>query len=138
MDRRRRMRDAFAPVFSEIETQACVADRFVDTNQYRVMQATLWANVVSDPEAVGIEQEDLEALHMAVNDELERVLGPGHDLHETFRFVNSKAGEATMNELRLLPEHQDLLKYFASMILDPDGHRRWMDQIREQQQKDKR
>jgi len=24
-----------------------------------------------------------------------------------------------------------LLQYFSSMILDPDGHKKWMDEIRE-------
>ncbi len=38
-----------------------------------------------------------------------------------------------MNELRLTPEHKDLLMYFHSMIVDPEGHKKWMDEIRARQ-----
>ena len=34
-----------------------------------------------------------------------------------------------MQEARLTQNHKDLLLYFSSMILDPEGHRRWMQSI---------
>jgi hypothetical protein len=48
---------------------------------------------------------------------------------ECFRFINSKAGEQAMKEARLNQTHKELLLYFSSMILDPDGHRRWMSTV---------
>jgi hypothetical protein len=36
-----------------------------------------------------------------------------------------------MREARLTQHHKELLLYFSSMILDPDGHKRWMDHVRE-------
>jgi hypothetical protein len=30
-----------------------------------------------------------------------------------------------------ITHHRDLLLYFASMILDPEGHRRWMTEVAE-------
>ncbi len=89
--------------------------------------------MVTDPDDVGVDEADLEVLHDVLNEELERQLGPAFSVTECFRFLTSRDGEAAMNELRLTPEHKDLLLYFASMILDPDGHKRWMDEIRQQQ-----
>jgi hypothetical protein len=34
-----------------------------------------------------------------------------------------------MKNARLNQTHRELLLYFSSMILDPDGHRRWMEMI---------
>ncbi|GIS19205.1 MAG: hypothetical protein CM15mP120_11210 [Pseudomonadota bacterium] len=34
-----------------------------------------------------------------------------------------------MIEAKLNQTHKDLLQYFSSMILDPDGHKRWMEEI---------
>ena len=48
-----------------------------------------------------------------------------------YRFISSKEGEKTMAEAKLNQTHKDLLQYFSSMILDPDGHKRWMAAIRE-------
>ena len=36
-----------------------------------------------------------------------------------------------MQAARLNQTHRELLLYFASMILDPDGHKRWMDVVLE-------
>jgi hypothetical protein len=49
-----------------------------------------------------------------------------------FTFISSKPGEQAMVEAKLNQTHKDLLQYFSSMILDPDGHKKWMDEIREQ------
>ena len=78
---------------------------------------------------MGIEEDDLEPLHDIVVDEIADAIG-AEDLHEVFRFISSKAGEAAMAEARLTQSHKDLLQYFSSMILDPDGHKRWMEEIR--------
>ena len=31
-----------------------------------------------------------------------------------------------LDQARMSQTHRELLLYFSSMILDPDGHRRWM------------
>ena len=83
------------------------------------------------PDEVGIEEDELEALHDIVVEEIEDAIGV-RDLYEVFRFISSKDGEAAMAEARLTQSHKDLLQYFSSMILDPEGHKRFMDHIREE------
>ncbi|MEM9316701.1 MAG: hypothetical protein AAGA95_18995 [Pseudomonadota bacterium] len=72
------------------------------------------------------------ALYELLSGESAEVLGAGCDLRSCFEFVNSKAGERAMGAARLNQAHRDMLVYFASMMLDPDGHRRWMDEIRDE------
>lgn len=122
----------FRPVLEDITERSTVADRFIDKDIYRILAATVWANVVLDPDAVGLDEFALEDLHDIVNDWSGRILGvEAGTIAEMFRWLNSKAGERAMQQAQLTPNHRDLLLYFASMILDPDGHRRWMDTIRD-------
>ena len=123
---------AFEPVFADIKERATVAERFIDRSLYQVYVATLWANVVLSPSEAGIEEEDLEELHDLVTADIQSVLGDNEDLMTVFTFISSKPGEQTMVEAKLNQTHKDLLQYFSSMILDPDGHKKWMDEIREQ------
>jgi len=67
----------------------------------------------------------------SLRSEIERVMGPGNDLTACFSFVNSKKGQAAMEEARLTPNHKDLLLYFCSLILDPEGHRKWAEGVRD-------
>ena len=110
-------------------------ERFIDRNLYQVYMATLWANVVLSPSEAGIDEEDLEGLHDLVVDELSEVLGKGTDLKTVFEFISSKPGEQAMLEAKLNQTHKDLLQYFSSMILDPEGHERWMSEIRDNMNK---
>ena len=122
----------FRPVLEDITERSTVVDRFIDKDIYRILAATVWANVVLDPDAVGLDEFALEDLHDIVNDWSGRILGvEAGTIAEMFRWLNSKAGERAMQQAQLTPNHRDLLLYFASMILDPDGHRRWMDTIRD-------
>lgn len=121
----------FHPVLSEIGERSRVAESFVDKDLYRVYIATLWANVVLDPAEVGIGEDDLEDLHDIVNSRVADVLGADQNVRECFKFVNSKSGERAMQAARLTQNHKDLLLYFSSMILDPDGHKRWMEYVSE-------
>jgi hypothetical protein len=125
------IRQRFEPMLQEIEEHSCVTDKFVDRDVYQLYVATLWANVVLHPADAGIREADLELVHDLVNERMASVLGDGASISECFRFVNSKAGEQAMQSAKLDQTHRDLLLYFASMILDPDGHKRWMDQVRE-------
>ena len=88
------------------------------------------ASAVVD-QVAGIEEDDLPTLHDLVVAELVEVIGIGTDLESVFRFISSKEGEKTMAEAKLNQTHKDLLQYFSSMILDPDGHKRWMEEIRD-------
>ena len=127
------MKEQFAPVLADIRERSTVAERFIDRNLYSIYIATLWANVVLSPEDVALLEEDLEDLHDVLVEEMEDVLGAGTTLQDIFKFVTSKDGERAMGEARLTQSHKDLLSYFASMILDPEGHRRYMDHIRDKQ-----
>ena len=110
--------------------RSTVAERFIDRNLYQVYMATLWANVVLSREA-GIDEEDLEDLHDLLVADIQTVLGNDEDLTTVFTFISSKSGEQAMIEAKLNQTHKDLLQYFSSMILDPDGHKKWMDEIRD-------
>ncbi|MEZ5549480.1 MAG: hypothetical protein R3E82_01185 [Pseudomonadales bacterium] len=125
------LRWAFAPILDDLAERSTVAERFIDKNVYRLYIATLWANVVLNPEDAGIQESDLELLHNVLNERLAEVIGKQADIADCFRFISSKAGEAAMAESRLSSTHRDLLTYFSSMILDPDGHRRWMRRLGE-------
>tara|TARA_B100000768_G_C11267111_1_gene371626 strand:+ start:1171 stop:1578 length:408 start_codon:yes stop_codon:yes gene_type:complete len=126
---------AFEPVFADIRERSTVVERFIDRNLYQVYMATLWANVVLSPGEAGIGEEDLEALHDLVVEELAEVLGKGTNLKSVFEFISSKPGEQVMLEAKLNQTHKDLLQYFSSMILDPEGHQRWMSEIRDNMKK---
>lgn len=116
----------FGPILDEVEKRACVADAFVDKEVYRILLATVWANVVMNPDEAGIDIADLERVHDVINTRARDVLGSEDAIKDCFRFVTSRAGEAAMNQARVSQTHRELLLYFSSMILDPDGHRRWM------------
>lgn len=120
----------FEPLLDDLVRRAAVADGIVDRAVFRILVCTLWVNVVLSPEDVGLREDQLEALHDVLNHRIVEVMGGGETLKACFRFLDSKRGQEAMTGARLTPEHRDLLLYFASMILDPDGHRRWMDDLR--------
>ena len=122
---------AFEPVFTDIKERSTVAERFIDRSAYQVYVATLWANVVLSPGEAGIAEDDLEDLHDLVVADIQSVLGSSEDLTTVFTFISTKPGEQAMIEAKLNQTHKDLLQYFSSMILDPDRHKKWMDEIRD-------
>ena len=124
---------AFDPLLKDIAERATVTDVFVDRDLYRLYLATLWTNVVLNPADVGLTEADLEPLHDFLNDRIGTVLGNGATITDVFRFVNSRAGESAMQRAKLGKTHVDMLLYFASMILDPDRHKLWLDRVRENQ-----
>ena len=124
----------YDPVLQEIAARSAIADgAFIDKDVYRVYLATFWANVVLDPEDSGVQEADIEPLHDFLNAAIPKVLGAGQTVADCFRFITRKDGEQTMDRLQLTQMHKELLQYFASMILNPEGHRRWMDEIRQKQ-----
>lgn len=130
----------FGPIMDEVERRAGVADAFVDKEVYRILLATVWANVVMNPDEAGIDIADLERAHDVINTRARDVLGSEDAIKDCFRFVTSRAGEAAMDQARVSRTHRELLLYFSSMILDPDGHRRWMADVerREVERRDRK
>ena len=126
-----RLNARFAPVLDEVEWRANIAATFVDKDIYRILLATVWAEVVMNPARAGLSEADLESLHDVLNARAKAVLGGEDAIRDCFRFVNSSAGERAMIATRLAQTHRDLLLYFSSMILDPEGHRRWMEGVRD-------
>ncbi len=123
------LRARFEPVLEDLVERSHVAERFVDKDVYRILLATVWANVVLNPEEAGLTPADLEPLHDLINEHISGVLGRDQDLKACFRYLNSKPGEQAMKTARLTQNHKDLLLYLASVILDPEGHKRWMEDI---------
>ena len=121
---------ALRPILDEIEKRSVLVDPFVDKETYRIYLATLWSNLVLKPEEAGLLEEDLEAAHDIINLQTHQVLGEEGAITESFRFINSRPGEKAMETAKLSKTHKELLAYFSSMILDPDGHKRWMDEVR--------
>ncbi len=123
----------FEPILAAAERQSSVAERFVHKDLYRIYLATLWTNVVMDPTAAGIDEDDLESAHDVINLSAAKVVGEEQAITAAFRFINSKDGERAMEQAKLSRRHRQLLLYFCSMILDPEGHRRWMGEVRKPQ-----
>lgn len=121
----------FKPVLDEIVRRCSVVDAVIDKDLYRIYIATLWANLVMDPRESGLTEDELEPIHDFLNrDAVAPVLGPDQTIKECFRFITTRAGEQALERCRVDKGHRDLLMYFSSMILDPEGHRRWADEQR--------
>ena len=113
----------FEPILASVERQSRVAARFVDKDLYRIYLATLWANVVMDPAAIGLGEGDLEGAHDVINLNVAGLLGEAQAITGAFEFINSPDGEQAMAKAKVPRTHRDLLLYFSSMILDPERHR---------------
>jgi hypothetical protein len=114
-----------------MQQNSSVAGTFIDKSRYQLFLCTLWSNLVLEPDQLDLEVEDLQqALHI-VNQEAKKILGFEDSVTESFRFIASPAGEREMNQAKLPRNHRDMLTYFSSMILDPEGHRKWMEQVKQ-------
>lgn len=120
-------------IFDEIRGQATIAETFLDRERYQLLVCTVWSNLVMNPDDAGIAEADLEEIHNLIVGEIKTDLGAEADLKSCFAFLTTKAGEAAMQANKLSGTHRDLLLYFSSMILDPEGHKRWSEDLREQQ-----
>ncbi len=126
--------ELYEPVMDEIKRRSAVADgAFVDRDLFRINIAALWANIVSNPAEGGITELDLQDLHDFLNEKIGGVIGADHDMTDCFRFIVSKDGAEALERAHADEHTKDVLKFFASMILDPEGHKRMMDEIREEQ-----
>lgn len=116
----------------QMQDNSAVTDSLVDKNRYQLFLCTLWSNLVLEPEQLELEVEDLEPLLDIVNEEAKKVLGFDDSVTQSFRFIASPAGELEMKRAKLPRNHRDMLTYFSSMILDPEGHKKWIEQVKKE------
>ena len=124
------LKQALQPILEEIEKRSAIADAFVDKDTYMLYLATFWANLVMNPEEAGLAEDHIEPAHDVINDIARNIVGEDA-VAESFRFINSKSGEVAMEKSKISKTHRELLGYFASMILDPEGHKKWMEDVRD-------
>ena len=110
-----------------------VTDHLIDKDQSRIYLTTMWSNLVMDPENLGMTEADLEDAYRVIEREAENRLGGEDALVEAFRFLTTKDGKRCMEKAKLRKSHKDMLLYFASMMVDPERHKRYIDEFRETQ-----
>ena len=84
-----------------------------------------------EPESLGMAESDLEDAYKVIETAAEHRLGGKNALVEAFRFLTTKDGERCMEKAKLRKSHKDMLLYFASMMVDPERHKQYMDEFRE-------
>lgn len=107
-----------------------VTEHLMDKDRWRVFLTTMWSNLVLDPENLGMTEEDLESAFNVIESEAERRLGGKDALVDAFRFLTTKDGERCMDKAKLRKNHRDMLVYFASMMVDPERHKQYMQELR--------
>ena len=117
-------------ILGEIEEKSRITEHFVDKDHYRIFLATIWSNLVLEPSSAGIDELDLELIYDSINSHAHSILGGDDPLKETYHYLTTKDGEAAMDKAKLTKNHKDLLVYFASMMLDPEGHKKWLEDVR--------
>ena len=110
----------------EIQQRSRITDHFIDKDKYQLYLTSIWTNIVLEMEAIGLTQDDLEPALEVVNERAREILGGDEPVIAAFRYLTTTEGEKLMEKEKLSSNHKQMLLYFASMILDPDGHRRWM------------
>ena len=111
------MKKRYTPAIEEILEQCKITDEFVDREKFQVYMATIWGNAVLDPERSGLEEGDLESLHDFLNEEIEKVVGPGETITSCYEFIVSKEGEESLTRQQVAQRHRDFLHHFARLIL---------------------
>ena len=111
------LRTRFTPALEEILGKCRISADLVDRELFQVYMATIWGNVVLDPQGSGLEEQDLSSLHDFLNEEIERVLGKGVDVTSCYDFIASKQGNESLERLGATSDHKEFLHYFARLIL---------------------
>jgi len=111
----------YDPILEEIARRAAITERFLDTEAYRILLATVWANVVVAPEEGDLAAEDLEPFHDYLNARASEVLGEADGIRSSFRFLLSPDGERACARNRIPAGHRALLARIGRMIVDPHG-----------------
>ena len=111
----------YDPIVAEIERRAAVTDRYLDREAFRILLATVWANVVLDPEDGDLSEGDLEAFHDYLNERAREVLGEDDAVRTSFRFLLTNEGELAMGRHRIPAAHRKMLEHIGALIVDPHG-----------------
>ena len=111
---------------SDMRDRSRLTEQFVDKDTYKLYLTSLWTNIVLEMEDIGLVEADLEPALEIVNNHAREILGGDEPVIESFRYLTTPAGEKLMEKHNVTARHKQMLIYFASMILDPEGHRRWM------------
>ena len=82
------------------------------------------------PESLGMDEADLESAFDIIESAAEQRLGGDNAVVDSFKFLTTKDGERCMEKAKLRKNHKDMLLYFASMMVDPERHRQYMDELR--------
>jgi hypothetical protein len=114
----------YDPVLADVERNAAVADRFIDTDLYRIYLAALWSTAVSRPEQMDLDAGELEPFYDYLNERAREVLGGSEPVLASFRYLLSTEGEQAMTRARVPKHLRDFLLHFAGLMLDPDGLQR--------------
>lgn len=109
--------ERFLPAIDQMIDRCRVSDDFVDKEKFQVLVATVWGNVVLDPEKSGVEESDLPDLHDFMNQHLDQVVGAGETVTTCFEFIMSKKGEDSLIRQQVSANHIEFLHYFARLIL---------------------
>jgi hypothetical protein len=111
----------YDPIMAEITRRSAIAESFVDKEAFRILLATVWANVVLDPDDGDLTAADLEPFHDYLNDRARAVLGEDDAVRESFRFLLSAAGESALVRTRIPAAHRRMLEHIGHLIVDPHG-----------------
>ena len=118
------------PLFQEMDKQCMVTDHFIDKDQWRIYLTTMWSNLVMEPASLGLEEDELEQAFGVIEHYAEERLGGKDALVDSFRFLTTKNGERCMEKAKLRKNHKDMLLFFASMMVDPERHMQYMQELR--------
>lgn len=108
--------ERYEDIIAEIARLSRVADRFLDTELYRIYLATLWTNAVLEPNRVGLDSDEIEAFYDFLNERGREVLGGEEPLKDCFRYLSSRQGEQAMERLRLPAAHRQQLTRLAAFM----------------------
>lgn len=107
----------FTSALDEMIEHCRLTEEFVDKERFQVLVATVWGNVVLDPEGSGIAEGDLEKLHDFLNSYLRKIVGPDASITGCYEFIVSKEGEDCLTRQQVTRRHREFLHHFARLIL---------------------
>lgn len=124
----------FQTILDQLATHCQVADSVLDLDAYRVQIALFWIQVVVSPDDVQATEEDIEDLYLCTNQAIAKLLGANESLNSIFKLLQSTKGEALMERLKVANYQKDLLDYFATLMINPEEHKKRMAAARQQAQ----
>lgn len=116
---------------AEARQRSRITDHLVDKDKYQLYLTSMWTNIVLEMDELGLTQEDLEPALEILNLHARDILGGEEPVIDAFRYLTSTEGEKLMEKEKLTSSHKQMLLYFASVILDPEGHKRWMETVKD-------